>query len=171
MLRHALARPAPGRPDPGPDPGPLTCCESGVGRSPARGPSIDVTAFGDQRLTNKASVTTAAFSTTSGNVLLLAFVAAGDSAPGNTVTSVTGAGVTWQLVARTNAQRGTAEIWRAWATSVLKRVSVTATLAQKAPSSITVVGFRNADATGVNGVGAFGAIKSAAASAGAPTIR
>jgi hypothetical protein len=131
-------------------------------------PSIDVTAFGDQRLTNKSIVTTAAFSTTGGNVLLLAFVGAGDSAPGNTVTSVNGAGLTWTLVARTNAQRGTAEIWRAWATSPLKRATVTATLAQKASSSITIVGFKNADATGLNGAGAIGAIRSAAATAGAP---
>lgn len=137
--------------------------------APPAAPSIDVTAVGDQRLTSKSSVSSAAFSTTSGNVLLLAFVAAGDSVPGNTVVSISGAGLTWQFVARTNAQRGTSEIWRAWAASVLNRVTVTATLAQKASSSITIVGFRNADATGVNGSGAIGAIKSAAAAAGAPT--
>ena len=145
-----------------------------IGASPARAasppaPSIDVTAVGDQRLSNKATVATAAFSTTAGNVLLLAFVAAGDSSPGNTVLRISGGGLTWQLVARTNAQRGTAEIWRAWAPAALKRVTVTATLAQKASSSMTVVGLRNADATGVNGAGAIGAISSAAATSGAPT--
>ena len=64
----------------------------------------------------KSSVTTAAFSTTGGNRLLLAFVAA-DHVGGasTTVTSMTGAGLTWQLVVRANTQRGTSEIWRAFA--------------------------------------------------------
>jgi len=52
-------------------------------------PSIEVTAIGDQRLANKPAVTTATFSTTTSSVLLLAFVAGGDTAAGNTVVSVT----------------------------------------------------------------------------------
>ncbi len=132
-------------------------------------PAIEVTAFGDQRLATKPTVTTAPFATTTSNVLLLAFVAGGDTAAGNTIVSVSGAGLTWRLVARTNVQRGTAEIWRAWAPGVLKKVTVTATLAQKASSSITIVGFRNADATGLAGAGALGAISSASAASGAPT--
>src|ERR1700682_2133518 len=67
--------------------------------------------------TSSASVTTAAFSTSTGNELLLAFVSA-DAPPSGTNTTVTGiigGGLTWALVQRTNTQRGTAEIWSAFA--------------------------------------------------------
>ena len=61
---------------------------------------------------NSAKATTVAtttFSTTSGNELLLAFISTDAPATGtNTVVnSVTGAGLTWTLVGRTNVQRGT----------------------------------------------------------------
>ena len=51
------------------------------------------------------------FSTTAGNELLLAFVDASnvDPAP-TTVTGISGGGLAWTLVRRTNTQRGTAEI-------------------------------------------------------------
>jgi len=68
---------------------------------------------------NSASTTVAtpAFSTALGNELLLAFVT-GDYVSGiNTqVSSITGAGLTWTLVVRTNVEQGTSEIWRAFAT-------------------------------------------------------
>src|SRR5664279_170930 len=52
------------------------------------------------------SISTPSFSTQAGNELLLAFVAT-DYISGNntTVTNVSGAGVTWTLVKRTNAQK------------------------------------------------------------------
>src|SRR5438046_1135404 len=78
---------------------------------------IDATVAKDQSK-KSTSVTTASFSTTSGNELLLAFVAA-DAASGanTTVTAISGAGLQWSLVQRTNAQRGTAEIWRAFSSN------------------------------------------------------
>jgi hypothetical protein len=130
--------------------------------------AIDAVAWGDQP-SKTTTVTTGAFSTTSGSELLLAFVAADDVSVANTVTGVSGAGLTWQLVVRTNAQRGTAEIWRAFAAPQVTNVTVTATLAQAALSSLTVVSFIGADPSGTNGAGAIGAIKSASASTGAPT--
>jgi hypothetical protein len=130
--------------------------------------AIDAVAFGDVG-TARSTISTSSFSTTSGNELLLAFVAADDVTPGNTVTGVSGAGLTWVLVLRTNAQRGDAEIWRAVAPTALTNATVTATLAQAAAASITIVSFTGADTSGANGSGAIGATRSASALSGAPT--
>ena len=132
--------------------------------------AIDATAFGDQPLSSATTVTTQSFSTTAANELLLAFISADySSGASTTATSVTGAGLTWQLVVRTNVQRGTAEIWRAFAPAPLSSVSVTATISQPAASSMTILSFIGVDATGVNGAGAIGATQSANAASGAPT--
>jgi len=130
--------------------------------------AIDAVAPGDQDV-KITTVITSAFSTSSGSQLLLAFIAADDEAPGNQATSVSGAGLTWELVVRTNVQRGMAEIWRAFAPTPLTNVAVTATLAQPTTSSITVVTFSGVDTSGINGSGAIGATRSANASTGAPT--
>jgi hypothetical protein len=132
--------------------------------------AIDATAFGDQPLASATSVTTQSFSTTASNELLLAFISADySSGASTTVTNVTGAGLTWQLVVRTNVQSGTAEIWRAFASAPLGSVSVTATVSQPTASSLTVVSFIGVDTSGANGSGAIGATRSANAAAGAPT--
>jgi hypothetical protein len=135
----------------------------------ATGPSVDATSFGD-RSSASTTVVTSAFSTTSANELLLAFIAS-DQATSTpiTVTGVTGAGLTWQLVARTNAQSGTAEIWRAFATAPLSNVTVTATLSQSVTSSLTVVSFTGVDSSGSNGSGAIGGIGTGNAKPGAPS--
>ena len=133
--------------------------------------TLAVDATSSQALTSKApTVSTGAFSTNSGNELLLAFVAADYLSGANTtVTGVTGAGLTWVLVKRANAQSGTAEIWRAFAPTSLSGVTVTATLSQSVVSSITVMSFSGADGTGSNGSGAIGATATASASSGAPS--
>lgn len=116
------------------------------------------------------TVTSPFFSTSSPNELLLAFVSADYlSGTNTTVTGVSGGGLTWALVLRTNAQSGTAEIWRAFTPSILTNASVTATLSQSVVSAITVLSFTGADATGTNGSGAIGATKGASAKTGAPT--
>lgn len=131
--------------------------------------SIDATASGDQG-TASTTVTTSAFSTTSGSELLLAFISSDYLSGANTtVTSIAGAGLTWELVLRTNVQRGTSEIWRAFAASTLSNVTVKATLSQSAVSSITVVSLAGVDTSGTNGSGAIGATAGANASSGAPT--
>ncbi len=133
--------------------------------------TLAVDATSSRVLTSKArTVSTLAFSTNSGNELLLAFIA-GDyiSGTNTTVTGVTGAGLTWALVRRTNVQSGTAEIWRAFAPTSLAGVTVTATLSQSVVSSITVVSFSGADGTGSNGSGAIGATATASATSGAPS--
>jgi hypothetical protein len=118
----------------------------------------------------KSSVTTPAFSTTSGNELLLAFISTDYLSGSNTkVTSVTGAGLSWVLVARTNVQSGTSEIWRAFATSPLSSVTVTAKLSQSVVSSLTLMSFTGINTSGTNGSGAIGATGGGNGRSGAPT--
>jgi hypothetical protein len=119
--------------------------------------------------TASTTVATGTFSTVSGNELLLAFVSTDANTANVTVSSVTGAGLTWALVKRTNAQLGTAEIWRAFASSALTGVTVTATLSQKVASSISVLSFTGVDTSGSNGSGAIGATGTGSAASGAPS--
>jgi hypothetical protein len=117
-------------------------------------------------------VTTPVFATSSANELLLALISADvqtSSGTNNTVDGVTGGGLTWVLVSRANRQRGTSEIWRAFAPSVLANVSVSATLSLPGASSITVVSFRGINIAGTNGSGAIGATATGGASSGGPT--
>ena len=86
-----------------------------------------------------------------------------------TVTGVSGGGLTWALVSRTNVQRGTSEIWRAFAPAPLSNVTVTATLSQNVAASLTVMSFTGVDTTGTNGSGAIGATGSGNSFEGAPT--
>jgi hypothetical protein len=116
------------------------------------------------------TVATAAFSTVASNELLLAFVSTDYlSGTNTTVKGISGAGLNWVLVLRTNVQSGTAEIWRAFAASPLTNVTVTATLSHSVVSSMTVVTFTGANTSGTNGSGAIGATKSANANPGAPS--
>ena len=125
---------------------------------------IDVTASTD-RSTKSTTIASPAFSTTSGNELLLAFISADYSSGTNTtVTGVSGASLTWTLAVRSNKQSGTAEIWQAFAPATLSGATVTATLSQSGAASMTVMSF-----TGVNPSGAVGATASSSASSGAPT--
>src|ERR1700730_9108731 len=130
---------------------------------------IDATVFKDQN-TPSTTVTTPAFSISSGNQLLLAFVSADNvSAPNTTVTAMSGGGLTWVFVRRTNVQLGTAEIWRAFSGAPLSAISVRATLSQAVDSSITVMSFTGVDTMGSSGSGAIGATSSGNAASGAPT--
>jgi hypothetical protein len=133
------------------------------------GLAMDAKVFKDSN-TASTSIATAAFSTTAANELLLAFVSADFLSGTNTsVTAVSGGGLTWALVVRTNTQKGTSEIWRAFAPTVLTNVTVTASLSQSVAASMTVISFSGVDSTGTNGSGAIGATKSANAATGAPT--
>jgi Concanavalin A-like lectin/glucanases superfamily/Domain of unknown function (DUF1929)/Bacterial Ig domain/Kelch motif len=139
-----------------------------VATSASAAVAIDASASRDLA-TKSTTMTTPAFSTAAGNELLLAFISTDYmSGTNTTVTSVTGAGLTWVLVVRTNAQRGTSEIWRAFSPSLLTGVSVTATTSQNVVSSLTVMTFTGADVSGTNGSGAIGAIGSGSGSSGAP---
>jgi hypothetical protein len=132
--------------------------------------AVDATTFGDG---SGASTTraTSAFSTTQSNELLLAFIASDDPGTGTNivVNSVSGAGLTWSLVVRSNGQRGTSEIWRAFAPAQLTNATVTATLSKSVSSSITVMSFSGVNTSGTNGSGAIGSAAAASAGNGAPT--
>jgi len=118
--------------------------------------------------TASSSVTSPAFSTVSANELLLAFIATDALSANMTVTGVTGGGMTWTLVQRTNTRGGTAEIWRAFAVATLTNASVTANLSQSVVSSIVVMSFNGVDTSGTNGSGAIGAIGTGNGASGAP---
>jgi hypothetical protein len=127
----------------------------------------DVTVSTDQ---STSSISTAPFSTTSGNELLLAFISTDYLSGTNTaVTGVSGGGLTWVLVRRTNVQSGTSEIWRAFATLPLSNATVSATISQSVGCSLTVMSFAGVDTTGTNGSGAIGATGTANSKSGAPT--
>jgi len=105
------------------------------------------------------------FSTTQSGDLLVAFVAYdGPSTFSAQTASVSGAGLTWTLLKRSNFQHGTAEIWAAKATDILSSVTV---LAQPGSGnsydgSLTLIAFTNASGTGLVG--------QASAPSGAPDI-
>jgi hypothetical protein len=132
--------------------------------------AIDATASGDQN-TAKTTVASPVFSTNSTNELLLAFVSSDDPGTGTniTVNSIAGAGLTWVLVGRSNTESGTAEIWRAFSTTLLTNVSVTATLSKSVTSSIVVMSYSGVSTSGTNGSGAIGAFKRTSANPGAPS--
>ena len=76
------------------------------------------------RASASTTVATPVFSTSVGTELLLAFVAADyQSGANTTIKSISGGGLTWALVVRTNRQSGTSEIWRAFATNTLSEYS------------------------------------------------
>jgi hypothetical protein len=86
-----------------------------VSNPPPSAPVVDALVWADQA-TAQSSIISPAFSTTAPSELLLAFIATDYlSGTNTTVTSVTGAGLAWALVGRTNVQAGTSEIWRAFA--------------------------------------------------------
>jgi Bacterial Ig domain/Lysyl oxidase len=115
----------------------------GGGSGPAVDQSVSVTGHG--------AVTTRAFSTTAAGETLLAFVGSdGPSGAGRQTVTVSGAGLTWTLVKRSNAQSGDAEIWTAQAAGTLTNVTVTSTQASGGfDQQLTVLSF-----TGAGGVGA-----------------
>jgi hypothetical protein len=135
----------------------------------AGAPAIDALVWVDQP-NNQGTVTSPVFSTTTGNQLVLAFIATDYLGGTNTsVTGVTGGGLTWALAGRTNVQAGSSEVWRAFAPSPLTNVSVVASLSQAVDSMMTVVSFSNVDTSGTNGSGAIGATASANSIAAAPS--
>ena len=106
-----------------------------------------------------------AFSTKRANELLEAFIATDGPGSGSsqTISSVTGGGLTWTLRSRANSRPGTAEIWQAVAPAALSNTTVTATLSNGSyVGAMTVVSFTGAN-TSVNG-----ATASAGAASGAP---
>jgi hypothetical protein len=116
--------------------------------------------------TSGTTIASPPLSTTKSGDLLLAFISSdGPSGGGQTISGVTGGGLTWTLRARANGQPGTAEIWQAVAPLPLTNVTVTATRAKTSyQGSLTVAAFTGAD-TATNG-----ATASSSATTGAPSV-
>ncbi len=117
-----------------------------------------------QSVHGEGKVTTPAFHTAMAGEVLLAFVASdGPYGSGQQTATVSGAGLTWTLVKRENAQSGDSEVWKATASSVLSSATVTSTPSKAGYSQdLTVVAME-----GVSGVGAVAA---GSGPTGAPTV-
>ena len=115
---------------------------------------------------NGSTVSTAAFSTSQANELLVAFVSADGPARagGQSFSGVTGGGLTWRLRRRANAQYGTAEIWTAAAPVALQNVTVKGSHSGSYSAAIQVVAF-----VGANTAAGAGATAGASGSSGAST--
>src|SRR5262245_7722084 len=126
---------------------------------PAQTITIDATVFRD----GSDIMTTPAFSTTTPSALLVAFVGYDGPWPGTQTATVSGGGLSWTLVQRSNAQGGTSEIWTARANSTLTNVTATSQPGVRGYSgSVVVVAFTNAAGIGIVG--------KASAPSGAPDI-
>ena len=114
--------------------------------------------------TGTGTVTTASFSTSAANETLVAFVGGdGPAGSGQQSFTVSGAGLTWKLVKRSNAQSGDSEVWTATASSTLSNVAVTSTpLVGGHDQQLTVLAFQ--------GSGGVGASAAASAASGAPSV-
>jgi RHS repeat-associated protein len=75
------------------------------------------------------AVTSASLTTRPASELVLAFVSAnGPARKAESVTALTGAGLKWKLAIRADKEAGTAEVWEAHTTAILRKVKVTARL-------------------------------------------
>jgi hypothetical protein len=110
------------------------------------------------------TVTTGRFSTSAADETVVAFAGSdGPGGAGQQSVAVSGAGLRWRLVRRTNSQPGDAEIWTAVTTKRLSGVTVTSTpRAGGYDEFVTVATFRNS--AGV------GASASASRASGAPSV-
>jgi len=115
--------------------------------------------------TSGTTISSPPLSTSGSGDLLLAFVSSDGPANGaQSISGVSGGGLTWTLRTRANAQAGTAEIWQAVAPTPLTNATITATRAKGGyQGAISVAAFIGADTT-VNG-----AAGSASAASGAPS--
>ncbi len=114
-----------------------------------------------------STITSPSFSTAAPGELLLAFITSDgpSSGGGQSISAVSGGGLTWRLRRRANTQAGTAEIWQANAATTLSNATVTATRASGSyVGSVTVAAISGADQV------VDGATAAASGASGAPTV-
>ena len=119
-----------------------------VNTASAAAPTVDVTV----NRAGSGAQTTATFSTTGAGRWVFAFVRMdGPARVSSQSATVSGAGLTWSLVRRTNARFGTSEVWAAFAPATLTNVTVTATpLVGGFRQAFTVVAFANSAGPGAS---------------------
>ena len=105
-----------------------------------------------QQLTAATNISSPPLTTSQPGELILAFVMSdGSASTVQSFSSVTGGGLTWSLRQRSNAQKGTSEIWQAVAPAVVSNVVVKANRSNGSyVGTIVVTAFIGAD-TSVNG--------------------
>ncbi|HET9647269.1 MAG TPA: Ig-like domain-containing protein [Microlunatus sp.] len=108
----------------------------------------------------RSKVKTSQITTKHAGDLIVAFVAFDGPKASSQAAKVSGAGLTWTLVKRSNTQHGVSEVWSARAKDTVKKQRITAQAAHSGyDGMVTVLAFRNAAGTGV--AGAAGAPRSA----------
>ena len=112
----------------------------------------------------RGTVTSTSFRTASAGETLVAFVAAdGPPGTGKQAATVSGAGLKWKLIKRSDAGQGDAEIWAATAPSVLDGATVTSKLGNSGyDQDLSVIAME-----GLKGVGASSA---ASGTGGSPSL-
>lgn len=121
---------------------------------------LEKTVFAD--VSGTASIT--GLGTAAPDDLLLAFVSADGPATLSQTAVVSGAGLTWTLVRRTNAQSGSSEVWQASAPTPLVNATVKSLLSRSGyHQSLTLVV--------LSGAAGVGATAGASAKSGAPTAQ
>ncbi|MGA7206426.1 MAG: Ig-like domain-containing protein, partial [Specibacter sp.] len=112
-----------------------------------------------------SAVKTPSFGTVMAGEVLLAFVSAdGPLGAGKQSATVSGAGLTWKLLARANAQSGDAEVWQARAAGILTNASVASVLSGAGfTQDLSVVAYEGASGAG--------AVAAASATTGAPRVK
>jgi hypothetical protein len=98
-------------------------------------------------------MTSPVFSTTTNSDLLVAFVALDGPTSGGQTATVSGAGLNWALLERSNTQLGDAEIWAAKASDFLSNATVIMqpTLGSSYHGTLVVIAFSNAVGPGIVG--------------------
>lgn len=126
----------------------------------------DATVTGDNA-GGATTVASAALTTSGGRRLLIASVSLTFSA--TSVTSISGAGLTWELVRKLGADPEV-EAWRAWAQDVVTGEVITATLSTTSKAVITVSAYRGTNGTASqNGADAVGNVIATAGTSAAPS--
>jgi hypothetical protein len=111
----------------------------------------------------RSKIKTSEITTAHRGDLLLALVAFDGPKASTQSAKVSGAGLTWTLVKRSNTQHGASEVWSARATQTVRKQRITARAAHSGyDGMVTVLALRNAAGTGVAGA--------AGAPRGAPSI-
>jgi len=109
------------------------------------------------------SVTTGPITAAAGDTLIALVQSDGPSSANGQTATVTGGGLAWTLVTRSNSQFGDVEIWKATTASALTAKTVT--------SKQTVSGFHQSlSVVALAGVSAVGSIVKSNAATGAPTV-
>lgn len=135
-----------------------------VSDGPAPPPGSGFSVFAKTSIDGGSTATTSALSNVPSGTVLLAFVAAdGPGRAAGQTSTVTGGGLTWTLVRRTNGVAGSSEIWRTTLTADKPTLAATSTLSSSGyHQSLHLVAF--------SGAAGVGAVAGGSASTGAPSV-